>query len=97
MLGYGRVSFLAHGQFLLHCNSFTIYTDYDVIIIITENKADDDKVRRMKLAYSDPYIDGRQSVLMWSDLLSNKIQKQDVTLAKLRQAVQKGVSNVICV
>ena len=45
----------------------------------------------MKLAYSDPCIDGRQSVLMWSDLLSKKLQKQNVTLAELRKAVQQGV------
>ena len=53
-------------------------------------------MRRMKLAYSDPCIDGRQSVLTWSELLSKKIQKQDVTLAELRQAVQTGVSYVVC-
>ena len=66
----------------------------DVIIITTESKANDE-VRRMKLAYSDASIDGRQSVLIWSDLLSKKMQKQDITLTELRQAVQQGLSNVM--
>ena len=51
----------------------------------------------MKLAYSDPSIDGRQSVLTWCDLLDKKTQKQDVTLAELRLAVQQGVCHVMYV
>lgn len=46
----------------------------------------------MKLAYSDPSIDSRQSVLMWSDLLSKKMQKQDITLTELRRGVEQGRS-----
>jgi len=68
---------------------------YSIVVIndvtITESIGDD-KVRRMKLAYSLPSTVGRQSVLMWSDLLSKKMQKQQITLAELRQAVEQGRS-----
>ena len=64
--------------------------DNNDAIVITESKANDE-VRRMKLAYSDTSIDGRRSVLMWSDLLSKKMQKQDITLIELQQAVQQGM------
>ena len=48
----------------------------------------------MKLAYPDTSIDGRKSVLMWSELLSKKMQKQDIMFTELRQAVQQGMSYV---
>ena len=59
-------------------------------VIVAGSKADDKICRRMKLAYSDSSIDGRQSVLTWSELLGKKMQKQDITLVELRQAVQQG-------
>ena len=61
------------------------------LFFIIEIKADDE-VRRMKLAYPDTCVDGRKSVLIWSDLLSKKMQKENILLTELRQAVQQGMS-----
>ena len=85
---------VSHLLLYIHCVDTHVITD-DVItddVIVTESKADD-KVRRMKLAYSDSSIDSHQSVLMWSDLLSKKMQKQDITVAELRQAIKQGTVN----
>ena len=78
----------------MHSQIYLCLLHDNVSIVIIESKASDE-VCRMKLAYSDTSIDGRKSVLLWSDLLSKKMQKQDITLTELRQAVQQGVSIVM--
>ena len=54
--------------------------------------AGSDKIRRMKLAYSDTSIDARQSAIMWSDLIVKATQKDSITLSELHQAIRQGMN-----